>query len=127
MSIACEWFRKALDDLRAARILLEEGLVSESAFHSQQAVEKALKALIVALGMKPPKSHRIEKLLGLLEGKVDVRWAYEQDLPALTFYAVEVRYPGPPVVEEEAEEALRIAENVVEWVRGRLGERGVVC
>ena len=118
---------KAINDLKAATILLAEGLPNESAFHSQQAVEKALKALIVALGTKPPKTHRIEKLLELLEDKVDIKWAYEQDLPALTFYAVEARYPGPPVVVEEAREALRIAREAVEWIRERLRERGVEC
>ena len=44
----------------------------------------------------------------------------------LTDYSVGARYPGPPVV-EEAREALRIAREAVEWVRERLGEKGVEC
>ena len=45
----------------------------------------------------------------------------------LTYYAVEARYPGPPVVEEEAREELRIAREAVEWARERLGEKGAEC
>ncbi len=127
MSVACEWLRKAINDLRAARILLDADLPDEAAFHAQQAAEKALKALVVALGRRPPKTHSIERLLAMLEDQVDVAWAYQEDLPALTYYAVEVRYPAPPVHHEEAEEALRLAGKTVAWARERLRQLGVEC
>ena len=124
--IACKWMGKAVDDLEVAEEILE-GHPGASTFHSQQAGEKAL---LVSLGTHPPKSHDIGYLLKLLEeNNVDVTTPRMLGAEKLTRYAVEVRYPDfeeEPNV-EEAEEALRIAENVVEWVRGRLGERGVVC
>ena len=58
MNIACEWLRKALNDLKIANILLKEGFPDESAFHSQQAVEKALKALLVANQIQPLENMR---------------------------------------------------------------------
>ncbi len=127
MSIVCEWIKKAFNDLRASRLLLGEGLFDESAFHSQQAAEKALKALLLSYGIEPPKTHSIERLLSILEEKADVSWAYDEHLPALTYYAVEIRYPAPPVSREEAGEALRVAERAVEWVRGKLEEMGIKC
>ena len=127
MNIACEWLKKALSDLKVADLLLKEGFQDESAFHSQQAAEKALKALLISYGVKPLKTHSLERLLSLLEDKIDVSWAYEEDVPALTYYSVEVRYPAPPVSEEEAEEALRIARRVVEWVKDKLRELGIEC
>ena len=123
----CAWLKRAMEDLTVAKDELHN-ITWASAFHSQQAAEKALKALLIALGVEPPKSHRIEKLLELLEENgVDTSSIRESTI--LTDYAVETRYPDfdkEPTL-EEAEEALRIAKKVVEWVRERLGEKGVEC
>ena len=110
-----------------AELAISEELYDEAAFHCQQAAEKALKALLVAYRIKPPKTHSLERLLVLLRDRVDVAWAYEEDLPALTYYAVEARYPGPPVSEEEALAALRLARKTLEWVKVRLEEIGIRC
>ena len=61
--VVCMWLEKAMRDLRAAQLLLDEELYDEAAFHSQQAAEKALKALLVALRIRPPKTHSLEHLL----------------------------------------------------------------
>ena len=53
MNVACEWFRRARKDLRAAEVLLREGLHEDAAYHSHQAVEKALKGLLIAYGVRP--------------------------------------------------------------------------
>lgn len=127
ISITCEWLEKASRDIRMAELAISEELYDEAAFHCQQAAEKALKALLVAYRIKPPKTHSLERLLVLLRDRVDVAWAYEEDLPALTYYAVEARYPGPPVSEEEALAALRLARKTLEWVKVRLEEIGIRC
>jgi len=67
--IVCRWMEKAKNDLEIAEIILGEEFHSESAFHSQQAAEKALKAVLVALDTQPPRSHNIHLLLRLLEEK----------------------------------------------------------
>ncbi len=125
--VPCEWLRKARNDQRASEILLGEGLPEEAAFHAQQAVEKALKALITALGGRPPRTHSIERLLSILEEELDVAWAYQEDLPALTYYAVEARYPAPPIQGEEAEEALRLARRTLRWAQEQLRRLGIEC
>ena len=127
MKGACEWFQRAIRDLRAAEILLEKELYEESAFHSQQAAEKALKAVLVALGIRPPRTHSIEQLLDMLSENEDVSPLYEIEADTLTDYAVAARYPGPAVVKEEASEALETARKVVEWARRELERMGVEC
>ena len=127
-NVTCRWMQKALDDLRLAEVALEIGVdPGLAAFHSQQAVEKALKALLTAFQARPPKVHDIWELVDLLSDKVDIEYIRSLHVEDLTYYAVEARYPGPPVVEEEAREALALAKKVVEWAGERLGERGVEC
>ncbi|MCE4627957.1 MAG: HEPN domain-containing protein [Desulfurococcales archaeon] len=127
MKEVCEWLRRAEKDLRAAEVLLREELYEEAAFHAQQAAEKALKALLVARRVRPPKTHSIEHLLSLLAGQEDVKPFYDIDADTLTDYAVEARYPGPPVVPEEAEQALETARKTVELAKERLGAAGIKC
>lgn len=64
--IACRWLKKAGEDLIVARDELGN-IIWASTYHSQQAAEKALKALLTAIGVQPPKTHNIHRLLQLLE------------------------------------------------------------
>ncbi len=50
----CKWIRKAVGDLVVAEDEAEK-IAWASVFHSQQAVEKALKALLASIGVQPPK------------------------------------------------------------------------
>ena len=50
--------RKALGDLKSAEVLLEAGRYPEAVLHSQQAVEKMMKALLLIKGVALD-SHRI--------------------------------------------------------------------
>jgi HEPN domain-containing protein len=61
-----EWLAFAEADLQAAQILIEEEIFHLVCFHSQQCVEKCLKAVLVHLGKTPPRSHSITDLLKLL-------------------------------------------------------------
>jgi len=124
----CKWLDHAIRDLQAARILLENGLCGESAFHSQQAAEKALKAILAALGTQPPKTHQLEYLMVLAERKgIDTREIRNASI--LTDYAVEARYPDfedEPSCNEAAE-AVKLAGKVLEWARRTLEEKGIEC
>ncbi len=113
-----DWLRYAYSDLELARVrrpskVLFEGLC----FHAQQAAEKALKAILIAKSVPPPKTHNIRTLLDLLPQEVTVPEEIE-DAASLTDYAVTNRYPGDfeSVDEEEYKEAVRLAETVVLWV-----------
>ncbi len=108
-----------------AELALEEDLFDESAFHSQQAAEKSLKAIVALLGKRPPKTHDIDVILQSLRD-LGVECPYE-DVSSLTAYAVESRYPGPPIVEEEAKEALNIAKRIYNWSKTFFKKRNIDC
>ena len=83
-SLVCKWLRKAEKELRAASILLQENLSGESAFHSQQAAEKALKAILAAVDQRPPRTHRLEPLLELMAMyDIDIKSIHELGLETL--------------------------------------------
>ncbi len=68
---SAEWLRYAHSDLELARVgrpaeVLFEGLC----FHAQQAAEKAIKALLIAEGVPPPRTHNIRTLLDLLPHEI---------------------------------------------------------
>ena len=87
------WLRDAHADLATARVLSahrdEDAAPFAAAFHAQQAVEKALKALLIWLAIDYPPKHD----LGLLVSRLP-SGAAMQDMPVagLTVYAVEQRY-----------------------------------
>ncbi len=116
------WFTKARDDLRAAEVDLaaRPPLLADAGFHCQQAVEKAMKALLVFDAEPFGKTHDLralgDRLVDLhpeLESLVD-------DAAPLTEYAWRFRYPGEPFAPEEAEihESLDAARNFVDAAQG---------
>lgn len=87
-------------------------------FETQQAAEKAIKAVLLHNGIQFRLVHDIAELLTLLEQNnipfsEDVRSAAE-----LTDYSVEARYPG--LCEEEFHRALITAEAVVSWAESNV-------
>jgi len=112
-----DWLRYARSDLELARVVRPDEVLFEGlCFHAQQAAEKALKAVLIAKGVPPPKTHNIRTLLDLLPQELVAPQEIE-DAASLTDYAVTSRYPGDfeSVDEEEYKEAVRLAETVVIW------------
>ena len=113
-AISRQWLERAREDLSAARQL--NGLPAISAFHSQQAVEKSIKAVLVMHQVDFPKSHDIRMLLNLLaETGTEPEEQESAGLESLTQFAVETRYPPDVVHEEDAKEALDSAERLLAW------------
>ena len=66
--LVAEWIRLARSDLTLACLPEDERISSEIlAFHAQQAVEKALKALLVQRQVEFPHTHVIGLLLNLCQ------------------------------------------------------------
>ncbi len=89
-----DWLRYAHSDLELARIVRPDEVLFEGlCFHAQQAAEKALKAVLIAKDVPPPKTHNIRTLLDLLPQEIIVPQEIE-DTASLSDYAVTSRYPG---------------------------------
>jgi HEPN domain-containing protein len=114
-----DWLARARSNLaRAKQPKPEEVLWEDLCFDAQQAVEKSIKALLLAKGITFRFVHDVGELLNLL-AKNGVQIPAEiLESAELTEFAVEARYPGPfePVTEDEAARAIEIAERVVNWV-----------
>ena len=113
-----EWLRRAKSNLvRAKQTKPSEVFWEDLCFDAQQAVEKAVKVVLVASRVEFPKTHDIALLLRLLERTG--RPVPDDLLTALdlTDYAFETRYPGdyPQVTADDYRKAVEIAELVVRW------------
>lgn len=117
------WIRKAENDILSADNNLASTRIPYDVvcYHSQQAAEKCLKALLVYLGAQPPRTHDLLALLQELRLYLtsEVPESLEKVCVVLNPYAVEVRYPdddSSPTL-EDAEEARHSSEIVYQWVR----------
>lgn len=113
--------RKAQSDLVALEATLQAGACDAAAFHSQQAVEKLLKAYLAYQGEEFPFTHNLSRLVELC---ADLDTAFEELIPVvepLTPYAVELRYDNEfwPNA-EEVKQAQGCAHTAREFVLARL-------
>ncbi len=121
-----EWIRKADADYATA---CREMLVGEDAnfdavcFHSQQCIEKLMKALLIKNSVTPPKTHDLFHL-GLLLAPVCKKWSCRpEDLRYLTRASVDFRYPGESADRDEAAEALEICSKLRTTLHQLLAEQ----
>ncbi len=113
-----EWLRRAKGNLALAKQRKPRDTYWEDlCFEAEQAVEKAVKAVLRSRGIDFPKTHDIGELLALLDrsGHKIPQDIWKAD--SLTTYAVETRYPGPaePVTRNEYRQAVALAQKVVKW------------
>lgn len=97
MSAAHEWLKYARDDITTAKVILPEGLFNVVCFHSQQAVEKSLKAFLREFQGKVPYIHILEELCSQCE-EIDPSFAqFRDDCKFLDVFYQPTRYPEAPV------------------------------
>jgi HEPN domain-containing protein len=92
IKMAKEWLKASQDDIKVIRNIIDLGdLTHIVAFHSQQSIEKSLKALLEYQNKTVPKIHKITKLITNLDGSI----IYDKELVKLldSLY-IESRYPG---------------------------------
>jgi len=129
--VVLEWLYKADQDFGYAGLGLadESGYYDQICFLLQQAVEKYLKAYIVANDLKFAKEHSLVKLLDECV-RADISLdKLQSECRFLTAFYFEVRYPDEPFIvatKEQAEKALKAADAVQTEIRKRLGIEGEV-
>jgi len=108
--LAEEWLSKADEDFRVAEreLAAEPPAFAAVCFHAQQAVEKAMKALLVDFGVDFPRTHDLKFLLDLIKNNTPIFNDLEEALVNLSVSAVEVRYPGSKPDRHLAEKAVDV-------------------
>jgi HEPN domain-containing protein len=121
--ITTEWVRKAEADFATAQreyAVEVEPNYDAVCFHSQQAVEKLLKARLQEADIAFRKIHDLTVLLDKVLA-VEPGWeTLRNDLHTLTAYAVEYRYPGEASDKAEAARSVAIINKVWQIVRPSL-------
>lgn len=118
------WFRKASQDLRAAKLDLSAvpPLLEDVVFHCQQAAEKAIKGYLTYHDRPFQKTHDLDRLSMLCESIDSSLKACLIPARSLTPFAWTFRYPGDSdePSRSEAEDALKTAADVVETLRAKI-------
>ena len=119
LELTQQWWLRAAEDLAAAKAARRQ--LTASCFHCQQAVEKAIKALLVLHQVEFEKTHDIGKLLAQLsQTPTPSPVAMTDGLRKLTRFAVETRYPPTAATLQDAKDALDKAEMFLVWVQSVL-------
>ncbi len=113
-----EWLIHAQSDLKLARLGLNQDVLPEQiCFHAQQAVEKAIKSVLLFHKVDFPFTHDLQDLLEIFEIAGIPIPSELSDISVLTPYAVETRYPGywGEISEDDVSEAVSFAEKAINW------------
>ncbi|RLE61915.1 MAG: hypothetical protein DRJ49_05240 [Thermoprotei archaeon] len=138
---AFDWLSMAQEDLEEAFESLDNKRYASTVFRAELSAQKAIKALIVALGFEPGKTHKPTLVLkGLIAGGlIDLREDLMRKVNEAITYAIVLedqgttpRYgwetvdriikPSEIYSEDIARALLRNAERVYEIVKSLLGE-----
>ncbi len=119
-----QWLDKASEDLVVARLVFQENHLAHTCFLSQQSVEKALKAYLIAETNQYPRTH---KLVDLLQKCLAIESGFSQFLAACVSvdqYYIPTRYPdgtpggltsGLPSA-EQSQKAMKVADEILQYV-----------
>jgi HEPN domain-containing protein len=119
--VSRQWAEQARYDVETADAMLKAGRYLYVLFCCQQAVEKAIKAIIVKkTGELPPRVHNLLRLAEVAEIEPDVEQT--RFFAELSGYYIQSRYPeeiraaGSSVSQGVAQAVLGKTEQVVTWV-----------
>jgi HEPN domain-containing protein len=118
------WMQIAKEDLALAKAQVPGVGYGLLCYHAQQAVEKALKAVLVLKSTPFPYVHDIGVLLQLIMRAGDEVPPQIIEADTLTDYATIGRYPGAIEIEPaDHDRAVALAEAVFEWAEEQIEPR----
>ena len=114
--------RIAREDQETFLLIAQERskLRRQTFFHAQQAVEKALKAVLVIHGVSVRKTHDLEELYGALETVGLACPLALDELVKLTPYAAMFRYDDTDIPKLDVAVAQQIVARVMEWAASEI-------
>lgn len=110
-----DWLRKAQEDKETADFNKEHNKTSYAAFLYQQAIEKALKYILLAQGKQLIKTHDCFVLATKIEAPQSIQEAADKATP----YYFHTRYPDESenITTEEVEGLQKASEEVIRWTK----------
>lgn len=122
-----EWFDKASDDIKAAKVLVAQGEINNIAgFHVQQAIEKCLKAFLIKnTGELPEKKHNLVRLSNLCHTYEQGFERFNYDFAEITRYYIKTRYPVDNPLnlnKEQVSKAIKVAEDVFSFAKMKISD-----
>jgi len=118
-----ECIHKAEEDYESAKILVKKRtkrVPDVVCFHSQQCIEKYLKAFLTQNKIEPPAIHDLQRLNAVCL-KVDKGFSQISDaLDVLNAYAVVFRYPGEGATVRESKDAFLIASKIRNILKSKI-------
>ncbi len=104
------------DETAFQALLLAKGVdFALACFHAQQAVEKAIKAVMCLDGLEYRRTHDLEQLSAELDESGRTSAVSLAHLRRLTPYAVELRYDDDPVNTLSRDEAIQTVDLMLAW------------
>lgn len=125
--LARAWMANAESDLAYARLGFKGGFYSQACFSCQQVAEKALKAYLFAQGQPLTRTHNLPRLLDICRQFDETFRTLGQACDLLSGYYIDTRYPrAVPAAalfdRTMAAEAIDLADQVLAFVRDRIGQ-----
>jgi HEPN domain-containing protein/predicted nucleotidyltransferase len=122
------WLDDARDEYDTANLLADHGRLRAALLHAQQASEKAMKAVMLERGTRPPRTHSIVDLRVGLQ-RAGVSFDLPMDDAVFLTNVYRGRYPsdegllprGEPTA-EDAQRALAVADAILGQARRAIGE-----
>ena len=117
--ITQEWIAKAEEDYLVAtrELKADPPALDAVCFHAQQCIEKYMKAILQEKEIEFEKIHDLDVLLQQCGSFIPELRDYRDDLIRLSAYAVDIRYPGFRVSEEEAKECVDSMEKIQQIIK----------
>ncbi len=117
-----EWLNRARSNLLRARARMPDVYLEDLCYDAQQAAVKAIKAVSTQRTIDFHSVHDLAELTARLQADgLEIPQAVRR-AAGLTRYGTSIRYPGldEPVTDSEYQEAVELAEAVVQWAEASL-------
>jgi len=113
-----DWLEEAKEELKTAEQLSNLHRYAHSCFHSQQAAEKAIKALIIQAKRFIHRSHDLVELHNEVKDTLQLEPTIADNLPELSTYYTQARYPNAGLRRPSTEIGKAQAQRSLETARG---------
>lgn len=116
------WLAKARQDIQNVELILkhEGGLYDTVCFHSQQYIEKLLKAYLIKNSFEVGKTHNLIFLLKQCSESDTKFLNWKDQCEKLNAYAIHYRYPGEDADKDDALDSYHLAVDLAKFILEKL-------